>query len=52
MTVTSEQMEWVYFNTSNEEWEWAETRPAINDEVHSVKECTYAEFCERFPNHD
>lgn len=43
---------WLYFNHSNSEWEFTETKPADNDDVSSIEKCTFAHFCGRFPNHE
>lgn len=52
MSKSDTTLGWCYFNNSNEEWEWCETKPADNDDVHSVERMTQAAFFERFPEHD
>lgn len=50
--VSEKTLGWIYFNNSNEEWEWSVKRPADDDNVHSVMRCAKEEFFGKFPNHD
>ena len=47
----SETPGWMYFNPSNEEWEWCAVRPA-EDESETIVAISKERFFERFPDHD